>query len=394
MSLTYREMLHGPRGDLRVVGSSFEPAPGRAVEWHLSVTGRAGARPETELAELEAAYQAAQVEWGLGRGSAVWRRLFTARWEHTHASLGSSSLSGSLADPVALSLVEQPAVPHGALALWAYHVSDQTPFHKQSVPLGVAVKRAGRTHLWACNLVDPRPEQGVVEQTRHVLGTYAAWLGARGGQLREDLVRTWVYLDDIGSDYPAMTEARRELFAEHGLTADTHFVASTGIQGRAGSGAARIGLDAYAVIGPTATARSYLSAPSHLCQATAYGSSFERGVAITYGDRRQIYVSGTASIDPAGLVLFPGDVARQTARALGNVAALLQGVRARLADIAQAIVYLKDPRDYRIVHQVLATELGPVPILFVHAPICRPEWLVEIECIALVADGDPGQERF
>ena len=38
-------------------------------------------------------------------------------------------------------------------------------------------------------------------------------------------------IENIDGNYKGVVEARREFFAEHGLTPDTHFIASTGIEG-------------------------------------------------------------------------------------------------------------------------------------------------------------------
>jgi enamine deaminase RidA (YjgF/YER057c/UK114 family) len=66
-----------------------------------------------------------------------------------------------------------------------------------------------------------------------------------------------------------------------------------------------------------------------------------------------------------------------------NVEELLKEADMKLDDIAQAIVYLRDLCDYEIVKPMLTSLLGNTPLIFTLAPVCRPEWLIEMECIGI-----------
>lgn len=48
----------------------------------------------------------------------------------------------------------------------------------------------------------------------------------------------------------------------------------------------------------------YLYARTHLNPTYEYGVSFERGTAVDFEDRRQIIISGTASINNHGEIVF------------------------------------------------------------------------------------------
>ena len=48
------------------------------------------------------------------------------------------------------------------------------------------------------------------------------------------------------------------------------------------------------------------------------------------------------------------------------------------------IVYLRDIADYGVVKEMFDTEFPTVPKVIVLAPVCRPEWLIEMECAAVV----------
>ena len=125
---------------------------------------------------------------------------------------------------------------------------------------------------------------------------------------------------------------------------------------------------------------------THLNPTIEYGVTFERGTVVEYGDRAQAFISGTASIDNKGQVVHVGDIVRQTHRMWENVDALLAEAEMNLAEhAAQITVYLRDTADYVTVRDLFAARFPHVPTVITLAPVCRPEWLIEMECIA-VAD--------
>jgi enamine deaminase RidA (YjgF/YER057c/UK114 family) len=125
-----------------------------------------------------------------------------------------------------------------------------------------------------------------------------------------------------------------------------------------------------------------------MCPTHRYGVTFERGASVSYADRKHCFISGTASIGKNGEVMHLGDVRAQLDRALGNVEALLHAGASRLEDLMYLIVYLRDPTDFPWVRARLGYQVPRLPILFVEGPVCRREWLVEIEGVAI-----KGQER-
>ena len=142
-------------------------------------------------------------------------------------------------------------------------------------------------------------------------------------------------------------------------------------------------MDALAIPDIDPSALHYLEAPGYLNRAIEYGVSFERGVGFDYEGLRYTFVSGTASIDDKGEILHPGDVEKQTIRVLENIRALLADDWANMGQITTALVYLRNPEDAPKVRTVIDRELPCLDYLLLHAPVCRPGWLVEIECIAV-----------
>jgi enamine deaminase RidA (YjgF/YER057c/UK114 family) len=122
--------------------------------------------------------------------------------------------------------------------------------------------------------------------------------------------------------------------------------------------------------------------------------SFERGTRIDYGDRRHVLISGTASINNKGLVMYPGDVVKQTHRMWDNVEALLKEADCTYDDVSVMIVYLRDTADHLTVSRLYQERFPEKPHVIVHAPVCRSGWLVEMECMAVKAIDDNGFEPF
>ena len=79
------------------------------------------------------------------------------------------------------------------------------------------------------------------------------------------------------------------------------------------------------------------------CEAFDYGSSFARAVEIRDAGLSRIYVSGTASIDKDGETIHVGDVEKQTRTTLRVVRDLLAPSGHSFDDIAQGVMFLKNP---------------------------------------------------
>ena len=53
-----------------------------------------------------------------------------------------------------------------------------------------------------------------------------------------------------------------------------------------------------------------------------------------------------------------------------------------MQDVKYFIVYLRDLADVQAVDDYMAKAYPDVPRIITHAKVCRPAWLVEMECIA------------
>jgi enamine deaminase RidA (YjgF/YER057c/UK114 family) len=84
-----------------------------------------------------------------------------------------------------------------------------------------------------------------------------------------------------------------------------------------------------------------------------------------------------------------GDVIAQTEHAMRNIALLLQESGSALDDIVKVVVYLTDVRYRDPVYQVMGRWLKgvfPVSTGLVVTALARPEWLVEIDAIAVIPE--------
>jgi enamine deaminase RidA (YjgF/YER057c/UK114 family) len=87
-----------------------------------------------------------------------------------------------------------------------------------------------------------------------------------------------------------------------------------------------------------------------------------------------------------------GDVTVQAEKAMANIAMLLHECGSRLDHICKITIYLVDVRYREAVYNVVGKWLKgifPVSTGLVVSALARPEWLVEIDVIAVI----PGAER-
>ncbi|NUP98360.1 MAG: translation initiation inhibitor [Armatimonadetes bacterium] len=364
---------------------------GGTAEYQVSLTPLDYAAVETQLGWLEQAYQIVLEAAGLTADSAIFRRFFCSDLPNQAAALAACSSADPVdyQHPCAVSWVGQPPIPPAKVCLWAYHLADPVgPLQKTKDGATLTLRRGPLSHHWSTGLAAPAAS-GSYAQTQAVFAAYETILAERGLTLADHTVRTWLFVQNVDANYAGLVTARRELFSARGMTAETHYLASTGIEGRHAKVPALVAMDAYAVGGLRPEQVEYLQALDHLSPTHLYGVTFERGTAVSYRDRRHLFISGTASIDHQGEILHYGDVGRQLDRALENVAALLAQGGGGLADMGGYIAYVRDTADGPLVRERLRAVVGDAPLVVVTAPVCRPGWLVEVEGLAAVAASRP-----
>lgn len=290
---------------------------------------------------------------------------------------------------VAISFIQQQPLDGSKVAAWLYLVSDADVHAEKGA---VVVSHNGYNHIWKMGITCNRGDSA--QQTERVLLDYESLLRNFGATLADNCIRTWFFVRDVDTQYAGMVKARRENFVGQGLTERTHYIASTGIGGNPGETKALIQLGTYALTGFEPRQQRYLYAKTHLNPTYEYGVTFERGTKMTYGDRSHVLISGTASINNKGEVVHVGDICQQTRRMWENVEALLSEGGMDFADVMHLVVYLRDTGDYKIVSEMFQDRFPNIPTVITLAPVCRPAWLIEMECIAVKNDGNQQYREF
>jgi enamine deaminase RidA (YjgF/YER057c/UK114 family) len=372
--------------------STFAVADGCA-ESFVSIATPEGLSFAEALADLMLRHSVALERAGLSDSSAIFCRIFLSDILNQKAALLRSPILERLRASCAVSVIEQRPLGSGPVSLFSYHIRDpkkaaakQLLRHRgDSWRNDILLKGRHYSLLLTANQTGGNTFDAYA-QTKCVFDSLNSTVQGHGLGLLENGIRTWVYVRDLDNHYKDMVRARRDCFAEYGLTDKTRYLASTGILGMSDSPEKVVSLDSLSVGGLKADQIVRMEALSHLRPTNLYGVTFERGLRVRFGDRSHLYISGTASINPEGEVLHEGDAELQARRAVENVRALLAGQSATLADMAYAIVYVRNTHDQQRVRKVIDEELGgKVPLVFTEAAVCRPAWLMEIEGVAITS---------
>ena len=348
-------------GAINVRWSEFAPGGGR--ECFCSAEAEPGAFPEfgSELAALWKSYEAKLAAAGLSAGNELLLRFHLSDAANQGAALR-KLLGGRPA-----SVTDQPPAGGSRISLEAWLV--EPPERR-------------------CRIVYAPPPEGddSFSQMYGAFDRLVRRVKSRGGSLAGNVLRTWIYCRDVDNNYSGVVRGRNRCFDEEKLT--ERYLASTGIGGGADDPRQLVAMDALVCEGEP-PAQTPLRALENLSPTALYGVRFERGMRVGWRDRDWLLISGTASLDKHGNVLYVGDVAKQSRRVLENISALLAEGGAALSDVRAATVYLRDPAELAIVKKVFDAAFPGIPLVYLRAPVCRPAWLVECECVAVRAASDP-----
>jgi enamine deaminase RidA (YjgF/YER057c/UK114 family) len=218
---------------------------------------------------------------------------------------------------------------------------------------------------------------GPSAQVQQMFGNLEWALDAAGFELR-DVVRTWFYNDRILDWYDEFNRVRTAQYA--GVKWRTGSLpASTGIGAKNIAGAALV-LAVWAMqpLDPGATAVE-IGSPLQ-CPAPNYGSAFSRAMEIRSGGWRRLLVSGTASIHPEGRTAWVGNAKKQVDLTMEVIGAILQARGLDFRDVTRATAYFEHPLFKPHFDAWLAArDLTSMPVVSVHADVCRHDLLFELE---------------
>lgn len=317
------------------------------------------------------------------------KQIILARFYLTDAinlwpAVKSSQLGKELQGQGACTFIEQPPLCGAKVGLLVWFTGEkqvQRKVHKDGYTLQCGdVKYVFQSVRFT---KDEAMETDAYAQTMEAFARHVTLLRQEGMNLEEHCHRTWIYVRDIDPNYQGVVDARNEIFLRSGLRADTHYIASTGIGGFPDNPAAIVSIDFFSVKGIERNDVKYLKALEYLNPTSEYGVAFERATAVDLPTGRHIFISGTASIDKHGQVLYVGNILQQTERLFLNISKLLEDGNAQLDDMKYFLVYLRDISDRNTVEEYLQQHFPHIPHIILEARVCRPTWLIEVEGMAV-----------
>lgn len=111
--------------------------------------------------------------------------------------------------------------------------------------------------------------------------------------------------------------------------------------------------------------------------------------AIVSGNVKTVYVGGQDAVDASGNVVGKGDLGLQTEQVLKNIQVILEAAGARPEHVVKWTIYILQGQSPQAGFEAFQRVWGapPVPplvtVVFV-AGLGHPDWLVEIDAIAVV----------
>ncbi|MFM9327757.1 RidA family protein [Paenibacillus mesotrionivorans] len=204
-----------------------------------------------------------------------------------------------------------------------------------------------------------------------------------------DIVRTWIYLDDIKQDYIVLNEARRDFFDKARIDYSAYsdqLPASTCIEGRSSQRHNSV-IDLVCIDKSAASisVKRVFNQNQNEAEGNSYlyKPTFARAISICSHDWTELQISGTASINEAGKTVFVNDPYNQIKKTMLNVLAILNQFNMSFENIALSTCFFKKPHHYSYYQAVLKELcLGEFPASLVKGHVCRDDLLFEFDAVA------------
>jgi 2-iminobutanoate/2-iminopropanoate deaminase len=120
-----------------------------------------------------------------------------------------------------------------------------------------------------------------------------------------------------------------------------------------------------------------LAKPSgHFCHAT-----------VTEAKGRLVFISGMVAKKPDGTVAGPGDISVQTRQVCENLKAAIEEAGGTMDDICRVDVFIRNMEHFDEIHAVRREYFkapGPASTMVEVSKFTSPDWLIEINAIAVV----------
>lgn len=370
--------------------SSFSNRFGREV--YMTIESYAGEDITHVLKDLFGTYASCMRQYSISEDSEVFIRIYLS----DIAEQG-SVVKRFLEERGAASfysLVGQQPASGKIAAIEVYHIASEKTITKGNPSEDMLlVSHGGYRSLWSRSIPLTAGPAGI--QTEEIYNDLSGKLKRFDATIKDNVMRTWIYIRNIDDNYHEFSLARNSYFSSLGMTKNTHTIASTGIEGLSSERRQTVIMDSLSILGINRNQIEFMSAPDYMCPTYQYDVTFERGTKITFADRTHYHISGTASIDREGNVLYPGDIERQALRILENMNVLLSSYGSGLNEMKMLRVYIRNVPDFARVKVFLMQNLPEgLPFLIVRGAVCRPAWLIEMDGIAVSSAGDSRFEPF
>jgi enamine deaminase RidA (YjgF/YER057c/UK114 family) len=148
-----------------------------------------------------------------------------------------------------------------------------------------------------------------------------------------------------------------------------------------GSGLLGCGFVLFAPVSLNAQGLRFINPPS-LAKPTGYTH------VVVAPDGRTVYVAGQVALDSTGQLIRAGDFRAQADQVFKNLRRALASVGGSLDDVAKTTTFITDLKYLPTLREVRTkyfdSERAPASTLLVVSSLARPEFLIEIEAIAVV----------
>jgi enamine deaminase RidA (YjgF/YER057c/UK114 family) len=201
------------------------------------------------------------------------------------------------------------------------------------------------------------------------------------GMTLSNIVRSWMYLDDIQRWYGAFNQVRTEIFTQRNMF-PAGLPATTDI-GTKNPCCAGLVAAVWAVEPRSARFRMAEVKSPLQCAASGYGSCFSRAMELATPTLRHLLVSGTASLGPNGRLMRPRDLPGQIHLTMEVVKALLNSRNMGFENVTRATAYFHNVSDAPAFTSWCCEKRVTLPIIVTQADMCREELLFEIELDAM-----------
>jgi 2-iminobutanoate/2-iminopropanoate deaminase len=123
--------------------------------------------------------------------------------------------------------------------------------------------------------------------------------------------------------------------------------------------------------------------PSSLVKPTGYTH------VVIAPDGRTVYIAGQVAFDSTGALVGEGDFSAQAEQVYRNLERALQSVGGTMADLVKTTTFITDIRNLPSLREIRSRRLSktqpPANTLLQVSSLARPELLIEIEAVAVLA---------